>query len=65
VKEAIKNFAVIMTFRKSNKNSSILQEMLKILPSCPNGVSILAEHVVYCMEFLPGNWGNLAEGVLS
>jgi hypothetical protein len=65
VKEATKNFADIMTFKKSNKKSPVLQQMLKILTSCPNNISILADHVVYSLEFLPGNWGNLAEGVLS
>ena len=49
-----------MTFRKYNKSSYVPQQMLKILPSYPNAVAIL---VVYCLEFLPGNWGYLAEGV--
>ena len=54
-----------MTFRKSNKNLSVPQQMLKIFPSYPNAVSILADQVLYCLEFLHGNWGNLAECVLS
>jgi hypothetical protein len=37
---------VRITFIKSNNNSSVLQQMLKILPSRPNALSVPAEHVV-------------------
>ena len=51
MKEAIKPFAVIITFRKSNKSQPVLQQMLKIFPSWPNKL-ILEED---SLEFLPRN----------
>ena len=57
-KEA-RRFALIITFTKSNKNSPVLQQCWKILPFWSNAVSILAEHVISSLEFLPGNYWNL------
>jgi len=34
-----KRFGVIITYRKSNKNSPMLLQMLKMLPSCMNALS--------------------------
>jgi len=34
-----KRFGVIITYRISNKNSPVLQQMLKMLPSCMNALS--------------------------
>jgi hypothetical protein len=49
----------MITFRKSNRNSPVLQQMLKMLPSWPSAVGIPAEHVLYFLEFLKGNCWNL------
>jgi hypothetical protein len=46
-----------ITFRKCNKYSPVLQQMLKTFPSLLNGLSILAEHVdVNSLEFFPRNF---------
>jgi len=47
VKEARKRFAALITFRKSNKNLTVLQHVLKVLPSWPNALSTTAEDVVW------------------
>jgi len=52
VKKARKRFTVIITYRKSNKNSLVLQQMLKMLPSRPNALSTLVGDVVYFLEVL-------------
>jgi hypothetical protein len=57
--EASKRFTVVITFRKSIKISPVLQQMLKLLPSWPNALSIPADHIVYSLEFLLGNCWNL------
>jgi hypothetical protein len=46
VKEVRKRFTVVITFRKSNKNSPVLQKMLKMLPSCLIAVDIWVEHIL-------------------
>jgi len=44
-----------MTFRNSNQNSPVLQQMLKMLPSRPNELSLPAGHVVVnSLDFFPG-----------
>jgi hypothetical protein len=50
---------VIGTFRKANKNLTVLQQMLTMLPCKPDALRIPAEDVVvvvvYSLEFFPGN----------
>ena len=48
----------MITFRKYNKNS-VPQQVLKILCTWQTAFSILAECVVYFLEFLSGNCSNL------
>lgn len=54
-----KRFGVIITYRISNKNSPVLQQMLKVLPSWRYAVRMLVEHVIYSLVFLPSNCANL------
>jgi hypothetical protein len=51
-------FAMTITFWKSNKNSPMPEQMLKLLPSWPDALSIPAEHVS-CLVFFRGNCWNL------
>lgn len=50
------------TFRKSNKNSLVLKQMLKMLPSWLNVLSTTAGHIIYSLEFLPRNCWNPMTG---
>ena len=54
-----KKIAVINIFRKYNKYSPALQQMLKILPSWPDVVSIPEKYLAYSLDFLSGNCWNL------
>jgi hypothetical protein len=47
VQEARKRFAVIITFRKSNKNSPVQDQILKMLPCWPDALRIPTEEAVY------------------
>jgi len=46
VKEAIERFAVKIAVRKSDKNWSVLRQVLKMLPSLPNAVRIINASVI-------------------
>jgi len=54
-----KIFNVILTFRKCKKNSPVLKQILKMLPSWRHTVRMLVEHVFYSLLFLPSNCANL------
>lgn len=54
-----KIFTVTLTFRKCKKNSRVLQQILKMLPSWQHAVKMLVEHVIYSLVFLPSNCANL------
>jgi hypothetical protein len=51
-----RRFVVVTTFKKSNTNSPVWQQMLKLLPSWPDALHIPAKEVlVYSLEFFLGN----------
>ena len=50
VKDTSKKLSVKIAFRKSNKNSQLLQQVLKMLLSKPNTLGTTAEDV-YSLEF--------------
>ena len=50
------------TFRKSNKNSPVLKQMLKMLPSWLNVLGTTAGHIIYFLEFLARNCCNPMTG---
>jgi hypothetical protein len=54
-----KIFTVILTFRKCKKNSPVLQQMLKMLPSWQHAVRMLVENVINSLVFLPSNCANM------
>ena len=47
----IQSFAVITIFKKSHRNSPVLQMMLKILPPSLNVLNTTVTEVVYSLEF--------------
>jgi hypothetical protein len=50
----------MITFIKSNKNSLVLQQILKMLPSWPNALSTTAENItVYSLEMVEISWSAL------
>jgi len=56
---------VTVSFRMSNKNSPVLQQMLRFLPSWRNAVYIPAEHfIVNCLGFFLDNCWNLEAYVI-
>ena len=59
VNEAIKEFPVIITFRKGSKNYPLLLAVLTY------AVSTTAEEIMYSLGFLPGNCVNLASDVVT
>jgi hypothetical protein len=60
VKVATQTIAVIITFRKSNTNRPVPQQMLKMLASWPNAHSVPVEHVIVnSVELFSGNCRNV------
>jgi hypothetical protein len=56
VNAARQSIAVLIIFRKWDKNSPGLQQVLKMLLSSTNALHVPAEYVVInALEFLPGN----------
>jgi hypothetical protein len=62
VKEARGRYAVIIASRKSKRNSPVLQQMLKMLPSW---LSITATDFIYSLEFFSRNCWHLASHATS
>jgi hypothetical protein len=59
------SIAMMIIFRKHNKNSLGLQQMLKMLPSLTHALHVPAEYaVINSLEFFPGNCFNLVADVV-
>jgi len=58
-------YAVIITSRKSNRNSLVLLQMLKMLPSWLNALSTTAKDLICSLEFFSRNCWNLISDVVS
>jgi len=66
MKGARQNIAVIIIFRRPNKNSPVQQQTLKMLPSWPNVFSIPVKHsAVNSPKFLSRNCWNVVADVVS
>jgi len=63
MKEARGSYAMMITSRKSNRNSLELLQMLKMLPSWLNVLSTTAKDFIYSLEFFSRNCWYLASDV--